>query len=160
MSLSDPTVTVPLEALCCPDCGALFAVPEIFLRQKDGDDITCPNGHQNCWPRQDDDDAKDSPKVKDLRRELVHAMHRAEQAEARTADNGEAPADAIASVEAFPTLCPCGNCLRTFKLARVLFNHLVRDHAMPPAQAEQVSTWHDAPKGASATPRKGAEHGE
>lgn len=81
-----------MTLICCAKCGIPFAVPEAvyYERSVEGEEIICPNGHgEEYGPREAEKPAEDTAKVTELRRELVHAIHRAEQAEARATEVGK-----------------------------------------------------------------------
>jgi uncharacterized Zn finger protein (UPF0148 family) len=82
------STTFPLEMayLFCAECGLPFAVPLEYVKIKE-DGICCPNGHENSYNLKDEDAPEDSAKVTELRRELIQATHRMEQAEARATEN-------------------------------------------------------------------------
>lgn len=82
-------LTVQMIELHCGTCGILFAVPHsVYLdREEAEEEITCPSGHGEVYTTvQTGKPAEESPKVQELRRELVAALHRAEQSEARATD--------------------------------------------------------------------------
>jgi uncharacterized Zn finger protein (UPF0148 family) len=82
------STTFPLEMayVFCQECGLPYAVPLEYVRMKE-EGIFCPNGHENTYHLKDDEAPQDSEKVMELRRELIQATHRMEQAEARATEN-------------------------------------------------------------------------
>lgn len=84
-----------LDYLCCGECGVVYCAPVELVRLKGEDGLYCPNGHETVYRAKDDDAPAETAKVTELRRELVHAIHRAEQAEAKAIEsNGPKPARA------------------------------------------------------------------
>jgi hypothetical protein len=81
------SVLISLSYLCCGECGCVFCAPEELVRVKGGEGLHCPSGHLTQYHTDDAEAAEDSEKVTELRRELVHAIHRMEQAEARASEN-------------------------------------------------------------------------
>ena len=65
---------VNLETCCCGECGVYFAVPQIFINQQK--EVSCPNGHLHTYGRIKEPSTEE-------RAEVIQALHRAEQAEAR-----------------------------------------------------------------------------
>jgi uncharacterized Zn finger protein (UPF0148 family) len=76
---------VSLDYLMCGECGCVYAAPSELVRIKG--ELCCPNGHLTSYDKSGEDEDADPVKVIELRRELVHAIHRAEQAEARASEN-------------------------------------------------------------------------
>lgn len=113
-----------VEIDCC-ECGLMFLVPKTWMdrRQKDGRGFRCPNGHKMFYPAPASTPKPDDDKEVERRRELVLALHRAEQAEARAAD-GKPP------VEEQPTPPgSCPHCGKVYKLETCLRRHVRRYHA-------------------------------
>jgi hypothetical protein len=83
-------ITLSLEVLTCVSCGCPFAVPETLLHdvRRLGGTIRCPRGHHNDWQSPEEKTATrdESSNADALRTELLRAVHRAEQAEARARD--------------------------------------------------------------------------
>ena len=75
-----------LEAVHCPTCGATFCVSQSFVdqRRRDGRRIYCPSGHRLYFPPTPRP-ATVPAEVRTLKRQLIRAVHQAEQAEARAA---------------------------------------------------------------------------
>ncbi len=143
-----PSLDVPAAYEECFRCGVPFAVPRGYRvqRLKDGRTFWCPNGHGQAYERP----AK--PNV-EQRRELVAALHRAEQAEARastaesragSATQGAVPAAAQSPAPTGPAdvvtvTIPadqhgrptCPECGRSFALLGAsLRHHLRRKHGI------------------------------
>jgi hypothetical protein len=87
------TFTLALEPVHCPKCGITFLVPQAYIdqRRRDGRRMSCPNGHRLWFPRTPTPPSTPAPaEVQKLRRQLVKAVHDAEQAEARAQDASSA----------------------------------------------------------------------
>lgn len=166
MSNPNFTITTQMETECCYKCGVIFAAPAAFFRQrmKDGRGFWCPNGHGQSY-----DCAKDSAKREQAslehRQELILAIHRAEQAEAKAAEAAGTKAVADTSDEAPPQtdsaaqapteaeqlgflpkapsvkvvddrmICP--HCQRGYRIGTRLARHLRQEHG-DDATAKQV----------------------
>jgi uncharacterized Zn finger protein (UPF0148 family) len=72
---------INFDHLQCGKCGVTFFIPTGFISSKPR--VCCPNGHKNHYAT---DEEKASAKVMKVRRELIHAIHRAEQAEAKASE--------------------------------------------------------------------------
>ena len=126
-------------AVCvCWECGVQFAVHEAWLIEKMNreESIQCPNGHEYaCEASTPEIDLEKHNKDlraenERLRREVVQALHNAEQAEAR----GTLPANAEVTPEPVTVriddewiYCPC--CNASFRLIAGLVRHVTRKHA-------------------------------
>lgn len=100
--MSDFNVIIPMKVECCFECGIFFAVPKLYVESQieDGNDVYCPNGHINQYARPDELQGPTATEQK-LRADLMAALHRAEQAEARASEaNGVKVGDALTSNEA------------------------------------------------------------
>jgi hypothetical protein len=87
--------------LSCGTCGIQFCVPDEYLRchARDGEDISCPNGHTSLYETVTEESdtspskgGREQRETVELRRQLMKAIHDADQAEARKLD-GKPPAE-------------------------------------------------------------------
>jgi hypothetical protein len=86
-------LTVPMVAMHCYKCGIPFAVPTDWDAQRyyDHREFWCPNGHGQTYAKPETP-PKPGASLED--QELVLALHRAEQAEAKAAEaSGKPPTD-------------------------------------------------------------------
>lgn len=134
-------VTVEMTTICCATCGITFSVPAgLFrIRQDAEESIYCPSGHESYWEKAD---AEDSARIKDLKKDLVLAVHRAEQAEARAREeaslNDRETAGAAERGEAGQTITrdgrrvKCPTCGKGYRYLAGLRNHLADVHQVHP----------------------------
>jgi len=149
--------TVKIESLLetdqCLFCGIMFAMPLGYADQlrKEGTHYYCPSGHEQWYvvpgkSKGDDDDEgeewkkpkSESSPTTELRRELVHALHRAEQAEAKAAEARDNKAPQIPSEhhkeklmaerDASGNYVCCPKCNRPYKSLACLAKHLRTTH--------------------------------
>lgn len=84
------SITIGMELCHCSECACHFCIPENMFtcRARDGSAISCPGcGYQLIFA-EDKKLAEDRKPDQDIerRRELILAIHRAEQAEAKAAE--------------------------------------------------------------------------
>src|SRR5206468_8844162 len=94
------TISITMVFETCLECGVVFGMPEVLREYllKDGEKFFCPNGHEQ-WFCTKEEKEKQQPDT-DTRRELVLAIHRAEQAEAKAAEAMEAAERSAPAVNA------------------------------------------------------------
>ena len=81
---------VAMQQCVCSECGIPFYVPRVYFDAKINADeeVICPNGHGNLYETEEHTATTENAA---LRRQLIQALHRAEQAEARHGGADEPP---------------------------------------------------------------------
>jgi hypothetical protein len=130
--------TVPMEHVCCWECGIQFAVPMLWFgnKCKGQESVTCPNGHENYYAKEPDPEVQDSctrglrekRETQELRRKLMKSIHDQDQAEARKLD-GKPPAEPVIddAPESKPVMA-CPHCGKGYKYRRSMEDHVRREH--------------------------------
>ena len=122
---------VTLSVRSCPTCGAVFAIPAVWVEQlrKEGGTFYCPNGHSLVFPK----DTEVDRLKKDLAAEKQRADYHARQAEyerrAHAATKGQMTR---LKNRAARGVCPC--CNRSFASTRIA-QHIKTKH---PEYAKEV----------------------
>ncbi|MCU1590056.1 MAG: hypothetical protein JWP11_1312 [Frankiales bacterium] len=129
------TMELALYVLDCANCGVVFGITEDYekRRRRDGDNFTCPNGHNNAWCKDELDRERaarraEEKRAEQLSQELAAANTRAlRERERREASDRQAAAykgvATKAKKRAAAALCPC--CKRSFVQLR---RHLEAKH--------------------------------
>jgi uncharacterized C2H2 Zn-finger protein len=138
-------LTVDARFYTCAECGVLYGVTEQFdeRRREDGETFYCPNGHEQVYKgaRREADDKSERTLAE--RQELVLAIHRAEQAEAKAAELAGAkakplqdgkPAAAEPAIDVRVRrdgyLLHCPSCDATYRSTVWLQRHLCQRHGV------------------------------
>lgn len=136
-------MTINISVTCnvhhCITCGVPVLLPaelEESLR-REGRAFRCPNGHRQRWEAKPQDPAADLAQ----RQEMVAALHRAEQAEAKAADMearllGRREGANENLLPAPPRRWTCPRCDKTYKESVRLGGHLRRVHQMSQKEIE------------------------
>lgn len=148
-------IQIPMVTVLCPSCGVIFAISERLqqAKQRDGDGVHCPSGHEIFWPSEREWEREQRQKTLPERQELILALHRAEQAEAKAAEvrtnassgNGsnapaalpEDPAPPTCDVVVVDSRLKCTKCGTTYKFRKAMVNHL-HAHGMDRGVASEV----------------------
>ena len=162
--MSEFNLTVPMVAMHCCKCGIPFAVPKEWdvQRRYDYRYFNCPNGHRQAYV-EPETPPKPGASLED-RQELVLAIHRAEQAEARAAEASGKPSADLPEVSEPATPTPqsgqpdptaaapevervvlrspggslvCAECSKAYKYPGAMEKHLCADHGMERKEARR-----------------------